>query len=58
VPRLSDRNKMSAAIAVVSDDRDLLARQMIAIEEHDRLHRCIVPIVDLYPEDAAGGSRR
>jgi len=32
--------------AVFSHDRDLLARHLAAIEERDRLHRYVVPIVD------------
>ncbi len=37
---------MSNNYAAVSDGRDLLARQIALTEERDRLHRCIVPIVD------------
>jgi hypothetical protein len=37
---------MSNNRPAVLDDRDLLARQMAATEERDRLHRCVVPIVD------------
>lgn len=40
------KSKMSNNRPAVLDDRDLLARQMAAIEERDRLHRCIAPIVD------------
>jgi hypothetical protein len=37
---------MSYNRPAVLDGRDLLARQMAATEESDRLHRCVVPIVD------------
>ena len=37
---------MSNNRPAVLDDRDLLAREMAATEERDRLHRCVVPIVD------------
>lgn len=40
------KSKMSNNRPAVLDDRDLLASQMATIEERDRLHRCIVPIVD------------